>query len=60
MSLWSVPSIETTQLMPSFYTKWAGGKSKAEALREAKLELMKENRNPFFWGAFVMVGEPGK
>jgi CHAT domain-containing protein len=61
MSLWSVPSTETTELMKSFYTKWAQEKkTKAEALREAKLELMKDNRNPFFWGAFVMVGDPGK
>jgi CHAT domain-containing protein len=61
MSLWSVPSQETTELMKSFYTKWAKEKkTKAEALREAKLELMKDNRNPFFWGAFVMVGDPGK
>ena len=59
MSLWSVPSQETTELMTSFYAKWAGGKSKAEALREAKLQLMKENPNPFFWAAFVMVGDPG-
>ena len=59
MSLWSVPSQETTELMTSFYTKWAGGKSKAEALREAKLALMKDNPNPFFWAAFVMVGDPG-
>jgi len=60
MSLWSVPSKETTELMKSFYTRWSEGKTKAEALREAKLELMKENPNPFFWGAFVMVGDPGK
>jgi CHAT domain-containing protein len=60
MSLWSVPSKETTELMGWFYRKWSGGMTKAAALREAKLELMKENPNPFFWGAFVMVGDPGK
>jgi len=60
MSLWSVPSRETTKMMGSFYEKWSKGQTKAEALREAKLELMKENPNPFFWGAFVMVGDPGK
>ena len=60
MSLWSVPSAETTKMMGSFYEKWSRGQTKAEALREAKLELMQENPNPFFWGAFVMVGDPGK
>jgi CHAT domain-containing protein len=58
MSLWSVPSRETTELMVDFYTLMARGKTKAEALREAKLKLMKEKSNPFYWGAFVMVGNP--
>lgn len=36
----------------------AGGQGKAEALRGAKLELMRKYGNPFFWGAFVLVGDP--
>jgi CHAT domain-containing protein len=58
MSLWSIPSKETTELMTDFYTLMAKGKSKAEALREARLNLMKKNPNPFYWGAFIMVGNP--
>ena len=58
MSLWSVPSKETVELMTSFYTLLSEGKTKAEALRQAKLTLMKKNPNPFFWGAFVMTGSP--
>ncbi len=58
MSLWSVPSKETTELMIDFYTLMSEGKSKAEALREARLDMKEKNSNPFFWGAFVMVGNP--
>jgi len=58
MSLWSVPSGETVELMTGFYDLLAQGKSRAGALREAKLALMKKKPNPFFWGAFVLTGEP--
>jgi CHAT domain-containing protein len=46
--------------MRSFYSLLSRGKPKLKALREAKLAMMKKNANPFFWGAFVMVGEPGR
>ena len=59
LSLWSVPSSETMTLMTGFYRLWAEGKAKAEALREAKLALMKKKANPFYWGAFILVGDPG-
>jgi len=58
MSLWSVPSKETSELMIDFYTLMSNGKSKAEALKQAKLNMKAKNPNPFFWGAFVMVGNP--
>ncbi|MBI4680806.1 MAG: tetratricopeptide repeat protein [Nitrospirae bacterium] len=58
MSLWSVPSAETTELMTDFYTLISTGKPKAEALRQAKLNMMKKKQNPFYWGAFVMTGKP--
>jgi tetratricopeptide (TPR) repeat protein len=58
MSLWSVPSRETTELMTRFYTLMAEGKTKAEALRQAKMDMMKGKGNPFYWGAFVLVGKP--
>jgi CHAT domain-containing protein len=58
LSLWSVPSKETMELMTTFYSLIADGKSKAEALRQAKLTMLKNKENPFFWGAFVLVGNP--
>ncbi len=58
MSLWSVPSTETTELMKEFYTLLSQGKTKAEALRQAKLSIMKNKPNPVYWGAFVLTGSP--
>jgi CHAT domain-containing protein/Flp pilus assembly protein TadD len=58
MSLWSVPSKETMDLMTSFYALLSEGKTKAEALRQAKLAVMKKNPHPFFWGAFTVTGSP--
>jgi CHAT domain-containing protein len=58
MSLWSVPSAETVELMTEFYTLLAQGTTKTEALRQAKLKVMKNNPNPYYWGAFVLTGSP--
>ncbi|MCX8116571.1 MAG: CHAT domain-containing protein [Desulfobacterota bacterium] len=58
MSLWSVPSQETTELMIDFYRSMAKGKKKSEALKEARMNLMKKKPNPFYWGAFILVGSP--
>ena len=64
MSLWSVPDAETATLMGDFYRRLKAGGGKARALQEASLALMEARRekhgaaHPFYWGAFVSVGEP--
>ena len=47
----------TQQLMVNFYEKWLGGMSKREAFMNAQLSVKEEFPSPYFWGAFVMVGE---
>jgi CHAT domain-containing protein len=56
MSLWSVPSEETTQLMTDFYEFMSQGKDKAQSLREAKLRMLRDHPNPFYWAAFLLTG----
>ena len=65
MSLWNVPDRETRELMVRFYENLNTGKlNRAQALREAMLHQKKitEERYgspyPFYWGAFVFLGEP--
>lgn len=59
-SLWSADDTYTGKLMEHFYTHVAQGQAKAAALRQAKLDLLAEDGgrvSPYYWGAFVLVGE---
>jgi CHAT domain-containing protein len=65
MSLWSVPDRETKELMIQFYKNIQSAQmNRCQALRQAVLRQMKivkdryGHENPFFWGAFVFLGEP--
>jgi CHAT domain-containing protein len=59
-SLWNVEDIATRELMVKFSRYLLEENlSKEDALRKAKLDLIKTDRysSPFFWSAFVMYGE---
>ena len=57
MSLWAVNDDATQKLMSSFYSNWITGMTKREAFSNAQQEVRKQFPEPYFWGAFVMVGE---
>jgi CHAT domain-containing protein len=55
-SLWAVDDASTPRLMGQMYRQIQLGRPPAEALREAKLALLRSGsalRKPYFWGAFV-------
>lgn len=63
MSMWSVPDLETREMMIQFYKNIQAGKvDKSQALRQAILSEMKIVKgrygasNPKFWGAFIFLG----
>jgi CHAT domain-containing protein/Tfp pilus assembly protein PilF len=58
-SLWDVNDTRTKELMERFYHHLAAGSSKAGALREAKLDLLRDSTSsaPHHWAAFVLIGE---
>jgi CHAT domain-containing protein len=56
MSLWKVDDTATHELMTSFYQNWMNGSSKADAFRQAQLVLKNKYPHPYYWGAFVMMG----
>ncbi|MEW6666720.1 MAG: tetratricopeptide repeat protein [Thermodesulfobacteriota bacterium] len=65
MSMWSVPDRETKELMVEFYRNVMSEKmNRCQALRQAALKQMQVVKdryghpNPFYWGAFVFLGEP--
>jgi len=57
MSLWKVNDETTMLLMSTFYNEWFNGKSKTDAFNAAIQQVKKDYPNPYFWGAFVMLGK---
>lgn len=55
MSLWKVDDAATQQLMNNFYTNWIKTGDKQKAFKQAQLQLMTKYKEPFYWGAFVMM-----
>ena len=57
-SLWLVEDESTTVLMDQFYQGLKAGQSKAEAIRQAQLNLMQnpQYQHPFYWAPFILVG----
>ena len=59
-SLWKVSDWATAHLMTRFYRRLAEGAGRAEALRQAKLEMLRAGgdlSHPSSWAAFVLTGE---
>jgi len=61
MSLWKVSDESTSELMPYFYESLYDGESKEGALQDAKIRFLAEAnleyRHPFYWSAFVVMGD---
>ena len=60
VSLWPTVDVGTKLLMLEFYDRLTTGTAPAEALRAAKLELIKNGgltARPLFWGPFVHIGK---
>ncbi|MCR9253427.1 MAG: CHAT domain-containing protein [bacterium] len=60
-SHWAVDDNSTSKLMSAFYNNLAQGLAKDVALKEAKLEVLKNGdkitSHPIFWAGFVVVGD---
>ena len=61
-TLWSVFDEQSDHVMSDFFANLAAGQDRAEALRQAQLELIKAQRarhrgtHPFLWAAFTLTG----
>ncbi|MGK7936330.1 MAG: CHAT domain-containing protein [Xenococcaceae cyanobacterium] len=58
-TLWAVNDRSTAQLMSKFYQELTRKNiTKAEAIRQAQLTLLqtKEYKHPFYWAAYVLLG----
>jgi CHAT domain-containing protein len=57
VSLWAVDDNSTRVFMSDFYRNRQTNPNKAQALRQAMLNTMKQYPNPRDWAAFTIVGE---
>ncbi len=60
MSLWEVEDKSGTHLMKYYYEFLKKGKSKSDALRNAKLKFLENadplKSHPYFWSGYVIIG----
>jgi CHAT domain-containing protein len=57
MSLWKVSDEVTQELMSLFYEKWLSTSDKQLAFAWAQKQIRLNHPEPYYWGAFVLVGE---
>ena len=59
VSLWDVNDSSAQVLMREYYDELARGTGRAEAIRQAKLQLLRQPRyaHPYYWAAFILAGD---
>jgi CHAT domain-containing protein len=58
--LWKIDDAAEQKLMDRFYRELSNGKGRAEALRQAQLQLLKDNGKASFlrWAPLILSGDP--
>lgn len=58
-SLWNVNDQASADFMNAFYASLAGGADRAEALRQARIEIRRKPQygHPYYWAAWVLTGD---
>jgi CHAT domain-containing protein len=59
-SLWSADDTSSSALMEDFYQRLSHGETVSSGLRNAKLDMLSKfgnDLNPYYWAAFVSVGQ---
>jgi CHAT domain-containing protein len=59
MSLWPVSDYIARDMMVAYYTGLRAGLGRGDALRQARLALLKREtrRHPYYWAGFIQSGE---
>ena len=57
MTLWKVDDQATRDFMISFYQKWMESGDKKVAFRHAQQQGLEKYHDPYFWGAFMLIGK---
>jgi len=59
MTLWPVSDASSREAMAAYYAGLRAGLGRGDALRQAKLEMLKRTgrQHPFYWASFIQFGE---
>jgi CHAT domain-containing protein len=57
LSLWDVHDDSTKEFMVAFYTQLQQGRSKAEAMQTASINLRERRPHPYHWAPFLLIGK---
>ena len=56
-SLWPVHDEQTAVFMTDMYRHLQAGRAAEDALREARLAMLRAGKPPLYWAPFVLIGE---
>ena len=60
-TLWNVNDKSSSEIIIDFYKQLKKGKTKSEALRQAKLNYLDTHKlselSPYYWASFVLIGD---
>jgi CHAT domain-containing protein len=63
VSLWDIDDRSTAEVVVGFYKRLEAGESKADALRNVKLDYLRKSdqltANPIYWAGLVSIGDQG-
>ncbi len=55
-TMWSVDDLSTTKIMSQFYKELNNGLSKAKAMQKAQITFLNQEKRPYFWAPFLLLG----
>ena len=56
-TLWELEDRTTSRLMKAFYRNLSR-ENKADALRDAKMDLLRAGLQPYYWASYEIIGDP--
>ena len=61
-STWNLNEVAGNTILNDFYKSMKENKSKAESLRQAKLDYIDSNpyKSPYYWAPLVLIGDPNE
>jgi CHAT domain-containing protein len=56
-SLWFADDRYSAEIMSSFYQELSQGTTKAKALQKAQIAVLKQEKRPYLWSSFILLGD---